>query len=110
MSEPLIEGFFIEVLSQTKLSKYLICYVKLFSVTLHTNVFFTNEPCVARFSSAVDVVVFSALVHLNAMLWIDCTEVVWFCSSPTPISCFIGSQVYTGFCFIRPAPFIREVP
>ena len=107
MSDRLTENFFIEVRSQTKLSKNLICDVKLFSVTLHTNFFFTNEPYVANTFCAFNVVVLSALAHLNTML---STKVVWFSSIPTPVSCVICSLVYTGFCITRPAPFLRNVP
>ena len=53
------------------------------SVTLHTNFFFTNEPYVAKSYSAIDVVVSSALEHLNTM---RSKKVVWFSSIPTPIS------------------------
>ena len=98
---------FIEVLSQTKASKNLICNVKLFSVTLHTNFFFTNEPCVALSFFASDVVVFSSLKHLNTML---SKKIVWFSSIPTPISFVIWCLVYTGFWITRPAPFVRKVP
>ena len=83
MSDPLTEGFFIEVLSQTKLSKNLISYGKLFSVTLHTNFFFTNEPYVVKTVFALNVVVVSALAHLNTMLSM---KIVWFSITPTPVS------------------------
>ena len=107
MSDPLTEGFFIEFLSQTKLSKNLISYGQLFSLTLHTNFFFTDEPYVAKRFFALNVVVFSALAHLNTILSI---KIVWFYFNPTPISFVIFCLVYTGFCIIRPAPFMPKVP
>ena len=69
--------------------------------------FFTNEPYVAKFSSAIDAVVSSALEHLNTMLSM---KVVWFFSIPMPISCVICCLVFTGFCISRPVPFMRKVP
>ena len=107
MSERLTEGFFNLLRFSVKRNSLTICYEKLLSVTLHTNFFFTNEPYVVKSYSAIDVVVSSALEHLNTMLSM---KVVWFFSIPTPISYFICCLVYAGFCITRPAPFMPKVP
>ena len=107
ISDRLTEGFFNLLSFSVKRNSLTICYEKLLSVTLHTNFFFTNEPYVVKSYSAIDVVVSSALKHLNTMRSIT---VVWFSSIPTPISYFICCLVYTGFCITRPATFMPKVP
>ena len=107
ISERLTEGFFNLLRFSVKRNSLTICYEKLLSVTLHTNFFFTNKPYVDRFSSAIDVIVSSALAHLSTMLNM---KVVWLSKFPTPISCVICCLVFTGFCITRPAPFMRKVP